>query len=58
MHLKPFTPPQHMDERDEHSAESHDMWIALGSILALVLAMVIVLTLVGAGGADAALLDR
>lgn len=58
MNLKPFPPPQQMDDRDEHSAESHAMWIALGSVLAVVLAMVIILTLVGGGSADAALLGR
>lgn len=58
MNLKPFTPRQPMDDRDEHWAESHQMWIAVGSILAVILATVIILTLVGASGADAALLDR
>lgn len=54
MNLKPFRP--NMNNRDHHSEESHQMWIALGLILAVVLAILFVLTLVG--GADAALLDR
>lgn len=54
MNLKSFRPIQNPKRRD--SGESHQMWIALGSILAVVLAMVIVLTLVS--GADATLLDR
>lgn len=58
MNLKPFRPTQNLDNRDQHSEATHQMWIALVSILAMVLAIVVVLTLIGAGGADAALLDR
>lgn len=57
MNFKPLGPVQNL-ENPNRSSGSHDVWVALGTILAVVLMILIILTLVGAGGADAALLDH
>lgn len=58
MNPNPFGPARNLENPDQYPEESHDMWLALGIILAVVLTILIVLTWVGSGSADAALLDR
>lgn len=57
MNPKPFGSARNPKNPDPPPSKSHDMWIALGSILAVVVMILIVLTFVGAGTTDGALFN-
>jgi hypothetical protein len=49
----PNHPPQNLKDPEQSPKSATDTWIALGLIIALVLVMIALLTMLGAGEADA-----